>query len=175
MVTEGRQRMLLELRRLIKNGKFDFNAGDGWYEEDYQYFLVHDNNNLELVEIEYHWEWSSRGMYDVWGRGESGEGRETLGNVLDFVLNRKFGNTTVEDKWQEVIKYLRNTDDYGIQDAITTEVDSWGDDHDDSGYDDFDYENEYEDCMDEEEQEYDYVEAEDEAAAIIKGIEETLE
>lgn len=174
MISEERQRMLLELKRLIKNGEFDFNAGDGWYEEDWQYFKVHDNDDLELVEIEYHWEWSWRGIYEVWGRGESGEGRETLGNVLDFVLNRKFGNTAVEDKWQEVVAYLRNTDDYGIQEAIPTETESWDEEDDDRSCDDFDYETEYEDCNDEEEQESDDELASNEAAAIIRDIEETL-
>lgn len=174
MITEERQRMLLELKRLIKNGTFDFNTGDGYYEEDWQYFTVHDNNNLELVEVEYHWEWSWRGIHEVWGRGESGEGRETLGNILDFVLNRKFGNSAVEDKWQEVIKYLRHTDDYGIQDAIPTETNEWDEEDTDRDYDDFDYETEYEDYTDEDKQESDDLVAKNEAAAIIKDIEETL-
>lgn len=169
-MTEERQQMLLELKKLIENGDFNFSGGDDWYEEDWQYFSIHENDDLELVEVEYHWEYSWRGIYEVWGRGESGEGRETLGNILDFVLNRKFGNTAVEDKWQEVIQYLRNTGDYGIQDAIPTETNQW----DEEDYYDFDYETEYKDYVDEEEQESDDLKAEEEIAAIIRDIEDTL-
>lgn len=130
-MAEERQKMLQTLKKLIKSGDFDYEFGDQYYDEDFEVYTVDDNPNLEEAIVTYRFENSWRGIYEVWGRGESGEGNETLGTILDFILNRKFGNKAVEAQWQEVVKYLEDTSKYKLSDAIATESYSW--DEDDMG------------------------------------------
>lgn len=130
-MVEERQKMLQTLKKLIKSGDFDYEFGDQYYDEDFEVYTVDENPNLEEAIVTYRFENSWRGIYEVWGRGESGEGKETLGTILDFILNRKFGNKAVETQWQEVVKFLKDTSKYRLSDAIETENYSW--DEDDMG------------------------------------------
>lgn len=127
-MTKERQQMLQTLKNLIKAGKFNYEFGDMYYDEDFEVYTVDDNPNIEEAIVTYRFENSCRGIYEIWGRGEAGEGTETLGTVLDFILNRKFGNKVVESQWKEVIKYLEDTSKYTISDAIATEGFSWDED-----------------------------------------------
>lgn len=127
-MTKERQQMLQTLKNLIKAGKFNYDFGDKYYDEEFEVYTVDDNQNIEEAIVTYRFENSWRGIYDIWGRGEAGEGTETLGTVLDFILNRKFGNKAVESQWKEVVKYLEDTSKYTISDAIDTEDFSWDED-----------------------------------------------
>lgn len=48
---------------------------------------------------------------DSWD-GEKGEGETTLGILLDFILNRKFGNKEAEISFEQLKKYFKEDESY---------------------------------------------------------------
>lgn len=119
-MTKDRDKVLLLLKNTIVNGDFDYNYGDQWYSEDMAIYLVDDNPVLEdsIVTFEYSGgarDWHGDDSWDYW----SEKGDTTLGELLDFLLNRKFGNDGMKDKHEDIIKFLKS-DDYELSEGIKT-------------------------------------------------------
>ena len=64
-MAEARQQMLQTLKQLIKDGEFNYDFGDMYYEEEFEMYTVDDNQNLEEAMVTYRFESSWRGIYYV--------------------------------------------------------------------------------------------------------------
>lgn len=119
-MTEDRDKMLLLLKNKIVNGDFNYDYGDTWYTEDMNIYKVDDNPVLEDVIVSYEYsggsrDWQGDDHWDYWGE----EGEITLGELLEFLLNRKFGNNGMKEKHEDIIKFLKSGD-YNLSEGIDT-------------------------------------------------------
>lgn len=117
---KDRDKVLLLLKNKIVNGDFDYNYGDPWYEENATIYEVDDNPVLEdaIVTFEYRGgarDWQGDDSWDYWIE----EGDTALGELLDFLLNRKFGNDGMKDKHEDIIEFLKY-DYYELSEGIKT-------------------------------------------------------
>lgn len=99
-----REANIKKLHDLIKEGEFNWEYGDEWYTEDWVcYGLGKEADNLEDTLVQYSFSESSRNWQgdDLW-YGEHGDGEATLGTVMDFIMNRKFGNKDAELSFKEI-------------------------------------------------------------------------
>lgn len=125
-MTEERDKMLLLLKNKIVNGDFNYDYGDEWYTEDATFYKIDDNPVLEDAIVVYEYSGGSRNWqgddhWDYWDE----KGDATLGELLDFLLNRKFGNDGMKEKHEDIIKFLK-MGDYNLSAGIDTiDVGNW--------------------------------------------------
>lgn len=112
-VAMSREKNLKLLKKFINKGRLSWDYGDEWYSEDFGDYYVEDNTNLESSKVTFRYEISYRDYMgdDSWD-GEKGEGETTLGILLDFILNRKFGNKEVEISFEQLKKYFKEDESY---------------------------------------------------------------
>lgn len=108
-MTEDRDKMLLLLKNKIVSGDFNYDYGDDWYTEDMTIYKIDDNPVLEDITVTFKYSGGSRNWqgddhWDYWGS----EGEIALGDLLDFLLNRKFGNSGMKAKHEDIIKFLKS-------------------------------------------------------------------
>ena len=120
-----REANIKKLHALIQEGEFNWEYGDEWYTEHWVcYSLGKEAKNLEDTLVQYSFSESSRNWQgdDLW-YGEQGDGEATLGTVMDFIMNRKFGNKDAELSFKEIkdefntlpvdeLFNVQSTDDY---------------------------------------------------------------
>jgi len=109
----SREKNLKLLKKFINKGRLNWDYGDEWYSEDFGAYYVEDNANLESSKVTFRYEISYRDyMGDDHWEGENGEGETTLGILLDFILNRKFGNKEAEISFEQLKKYFKEDNLY---------------------------------------------------------------
>lgn len=126
-MTEDRDKMLLLLKNKIVSGDFNYDYGDDWYTEDMTIYEIDDNPVLEDITVTFKYsggsrDWRGDDHWDYWGS----EGEIALGDLLDFLLNRKFGNSNMEKQYKDKLNYILE-DSYTIDDGMTI-TDEYGED-----------------------------------------------
>ncbi len=119
-MTEDRDKMLLSLKNKIIEGDFNYDHSDGWDEESATFYSIDDNPSLKdaMVNYKYHSavrNWQGDNRWDYWIR----EGKIALGELLEFLLSRKFGHNLMKEKHEDIIKFLK-TGTYDLSSDIET-------------------------------------------------------
>jgi len=119
-MTEDRDKMLLLLKNKIVNGDFNYDYSDTWYEESATFYNIDDNPVLKDAVVTYTYRGGARGwqgddQWDYWGE----EGKIALGELLDFLLNRKFGNNGMKEKHEDIVEFLKSGA-YDLSEGIDT-------------------------------------------------------
>ena len=123
-MTEDRDKMLLLLKDKIVKGDFNYDYGDDWYTEDMTFYNIDDNPVLKDAIVTYEYsggarDWLGDDHWDYWDEN----GDATLGELLDFLLNRKFGNNGMKEKHEDIIKFLKSGA-YNLSEGIDTTEDT---------------------------------------------------
>lgn len=126
-MTEDRDKMLLLLKDKIVKGDFNYDYSDTWYEESATFYNIDDNPVLKDAVVTYKYSGGSRNWQgdDLWHYWEE-EGKIALGKLLDFLLNRKFGNNSMKEKHEDIVEFLKSGA-YDLSEGIDTieDTDDW--------------------------------------------------
>lgn len=119
-MTEDRDKMLLLLKDKIIKGDFNYDYSDWWYEEGATFYNIDDNPVLKDAVVTYEYsggarDWQGDDQWDYWGE----EGKIELGELLDFLLNRKFGNNGMKEKHEDIVEFLKSGA-YNLSEDIDT-------------------------------------------------------
>ena len=125
-MTEDRDKMLLLLKNKIVNGDFNYDYGDEWYTEDATFYKIDNNPTLEDAIVTYEYsggsrDWQGDDHWDYWDE----KGDTTLGELLDFLLNRKFGNDDMKAKHEDIVKFIKSEEYELSQSMYTHDTGSW--------------------------------------------------
>lgn len=126
-MTEDRDKMLLLLKNKIVSGDFNYDYSDDWYTEDMTFYNIDDNPVLKDAIVTYEYsggarDWLGDDQWDYWGE----EGKISLGELLDFLLNRKFSNNGMKEKHEDIVEFLKSGA-YNLSEGIDTieDTDDW--------------------------------------------------
>lgn len=93
---------LNKLKSIIKSGDLDWDYGDQWYGGMFAVFSLKEQDNIEDSLVTYFFEESSRDYHDESWTGWQEQGEAKLGEILDFIENRKFGNKDAEISFNSI-------------------------------------------------------------------------
>ena len=119
-MTEDKDKTLLLLKDKIVKGDFNYDYSDTWYEESATFYNIDDNPVLKDAVVTYEYsggsrDWLGDDQWDYWGE----EGKIALGELLNFLLNRKFGNNGMKEKHEDIIEFLKSGA-YDLSEGIDT-------------------------------------------------------